>query len=101
MKKLLLSKKQELSEADFLDYPFNFKKKEKEKETKSPIKKNESEDNDINDNKVKNTVNLQNIDFSSFIGTEKKISFLSPSRGRNNLYRKSIFKKTKAIFENL
>jgi len=101
LKKLLLSKKQELSEADFLDYPFNFKKKEKEKETKSPIKKNESEDNDINDNKVKNTVNLQNIDFSSFIGTEKKISFLSPSRGRNNLYRKSIFKKTKAIFENL
>ena len=101
MKKLLFSKKQELSEADFLDYPFNLKKKEKEKETKSPNKNNESEDNDINDNKVKNTVNLQNIDFSSFIGTEKKISFLSPSRGRNNLYRKSIFKKTKAIFENL
>ena len=101
LKKLLFSKKQELSEADFLDYPFNLKKKEKEKETKSPTKKNESEDNDINDNKVKNTVNLQNIDFSSFIGTEKKISFLSPSRGRNNLYRKSIFKKTKAIFENL
>ena len=101
LKKFLYNTKQVLSEADFQDFPFNLKKKEKEKENKSPIKKNESEDNDINDGKIKNTVNLQNIDFSSFIGTEKKISFLSPSRGRNNLYRKSIFKKTKAIFENL
>ena len=101
LKKLLFSKKQELSEADFLDYPFYLKKKEKEKESKSPIKKNESEDNDVNDGKIKNKVNLQNIDFSTFIGTEKKISFLSPSRGRNNLYRRSIFNKTKAIFENL
>ena len=101
LKKFLYNTKQVLSEADFQDFPFNLKKKEKEKENKSPIKKNESEDNDINDGKIKNTVNLQNIDFSSFIGTEKKISFLSPSRGRNNLYRKSIFKKTRAIFENL
>ena len=101
LKKFLYNTKQVLSEADFQDFPFNLKKKEKEKENKSPIKKNESEDNDINDGKIKNTVNLQNIDFSSFIGPEKKISFLSPSRGRNNLYRKSIFKKTKAIFENL
>ena len=101
LKKFLYNTKQVLSEADFQDFPFNLKKKEKEKENKYPIKKNESEDNDINDGKIKNTVNLQNIDFSSFIGTEKKISFLSPSRGRNNLYRKSIFKKTKAIFENL
>ena len=101
LKKFLYNTKQVLSEADFQDFPFNLKKKEKEKENKSPIKKNESEDNDINDGKIKNTVNLQNIDFSSFIGPEKKISFLSPSRGRNNLYRKSIFKKTRAIFENL
>ena len=101
LKKFLYNTKQVLSEADFQDFPFHLKKKEKEKENKYPIKKNESEDNDINDGKIKNTVNLQNIDFSSFIGTEKKISFLSPSRGRNNLYRKSIFKKTKAIFENL
>ena len=101
LKKFLYNTKQVLSEADFQDFPFNLKKKEKEKENKSPIKKNESEDNDINDGKIKNTVNLQNIDFSTFIGTEKKISFLSPSRGRNNLYRKSIFKKTRAIFENL
>ncbi len=99
MKKFLFNNKQELSEADFQDFPFSLKKKEKE--VKSPAKKNESEENDVNDNKVKNTVNLQNIDFSSFIGTEKKISFLSPSRGRANLYRKSIFKKTKAIFDNL
>ena len=99
LKKFLFNTKQELSEADFQDFPFSLKKKEKE--VKSPAKKNESEENDVNDNKVKNTVNLQNIDFSSFIGTEKKISFLSPSRGRANLYRKSIFKKTKAIFDNL
>ena len=99
LKKFLFNTKQELSEADFQDFPFSLKKKEKE--VKTPAKKNESEDNDVNDNKVKNTVNLQNIDFSSFIGTEKKISFLSPSRGRANLYRKSIFKKTKAIFDNL
>ena len=102
LKKFLYNTKQELSEADFQDFPFNLKKKEKEKDIKdNNIKKNESEDNDINDGKIKNTVNLQNIDFSSFIGTEKKISFLSPSRGRNNHYRKSIFKKTKAIFQNL
>ena len=101
LKKFLFNSKQELSEADFQDFPFNLKKKGKEKEIKSPTKKNESEDNDVNDTKIKNTVNLQNVDFSTFIGTEKKISFLSPSRGRNNLYRKSIFKKTKAIFDNL
>ena len=101
LKKFLFNTKQELSEADFQDFPFNLKKKGKEKEIKSPTKKNESEDNDVNDTKIKNTVNLQNVDFSTFIGTEKKISFLSPSRGRNNLYRKSIFKKTKAIFDNL
>ena len=101
LKKFLFSK-QELSEADFQDFPFNLKKKEKDKNMKEPPKKNESEDNEINEvNQYKNNLNLNNIDFSSFIGTEKKISFLSPSRGRNNHYRRSIFQKTKAIFENL
>ena len=101
LKKLLFSK-QELSEADFQDFPFNLKKKEKDKNMKEPPKKNESEDNEINEiNQYKNNLNLNNIDFSSFIGPEKKISFLSPSRGRNNRYRRSIFQKTKAIFENL
>ena len=100
LKKFLYKSKQELSEADFQDFPFSLKKKDKEKNIKSPTKKNESEDNDINDNKVKNKVNLNNIDFSSLIGTEKKISFMSPSR-RDTHYRKSIFKKTNTIFENI
>ena len=100
MKKFLFNTKQQLSEADFQDFPFNIKKKKNEKNEKS-IDKKESEDNEVINEKIKNTVNLQNIDFSSFIGPEKKISFLSPSRGRNNLYRKSIVKKTKIIFENI
>ena len=102
LKKFLFNTKQELSEADFQDFPFNLKKKEKEKITKSPEKKNESEDNELNNEmKAKNHINLKNIDFHGFIGTEKKISFMSPSRGRNNLYRKSIVKKTKAIFDKI
>ena len=104
LKKFLFNTKQELSEADFQDFPLNLKKKEKdiEKITKSPNRKNESDDNDL-DNKLnaKNPINLKNIDFSGFIGQEKKISFMSPSRGRNNLYRKSIVKKTKSIFDNI
>ena len=104
LKKFLFNTKQELSEADFQDFPLNLKKKEKdiEKITKSPNRKNESDDNDL-DNKLnaKNPINLKNIDFSGFIGQEKKISFMSPSRGRNNLYRKSIVKKTKTIFDNI
>ena len=104
LKKLLFNTKQELSEADFQDFPLNLKKKEKNKEKliKSPDKKNESDDNDL-DNKLnaKSPINLKNIDLSGFIGQEKKISFMSPSRGRNNLYRKSIVKKTKSIFDNL
>ena len=102
LKKFLFNTKQELSEADFQDFPFNLKKKEKEKITKTPEKKNESEDNELNNEmKAKNHINLKNIDFHGFIGTEKKISFMSPSRGRNNLYRKSIVKKTKAIFDKI
>ena len=104
LKKFLFNTKQELSEADFQDFPLNLKKKEKdlEKITKSPNRKNESDDNDL-DNKLnsKGPINLKNIDFSGFIGQEKKISFMSPSRGRNNLYRKSIVKKTKSIFDNI
>ena len=104
LKKFLFNTKQELSEADFQDFPLNLKKKEKdiEKITKSPNRKNESDDNDL-DNKLnaKSPINLKNIDFSGFIGQEKKISFMSPSRGRNNLYRKSIVKKTKSIFDNI
>ena len=104
LKKFLFNTKQELSEADFQDFPLNLKKKEKdiEKITKSPNRKNESDDNDL-DNKLnaKSPINLKNIDFSGFIGQEKKISFMSPSRGRNNLYRKSIVKKTKTIFDNI
>ena len=100
MKKFLINTKQRLSEVDFQDFPFTIQKKRKGKKEKS-IEKKESEDNETNNEKIKNTVNLQNIDFSGFIGPEKKISFLSPSRGRNNLYRKTIFKKTKAIFENI
>ena len=104
LKKFLFNTKQELSEADFQDFPLNLKKKEKdiEKMTKSPNRKNESDDNDL-DNKLnaKSPINLKNIDFSGFIGQEKKISFMSPSRGRNNLYRKSIVKKTKTIFDNI
>jgi len=104
LKKFLFNTKQELSEADFQDFPLNLKKKEKdiEKITKSPNRKNESDDNDL-DNKLnaKGPINLKNIDFSGFIGQEKKISFMSPSRGRNNLYRKSIVKKTKTIFDNI
>ena len=104
LKKFLINTKQELSEADFQDFPLNLKKKEKdiEKITKSPNRKNESDDNDL-DNKLnaKSPINLKNIDFSGFIGQEKKISFMSPSRGRNNLYRKSIVKKTKTIFDNI
>ena len=104
LKKVLFNTKQELSEADFQDFPFNLKKKGKnnEKLVKSPDKKNESDDNDL-DNKLnaKGPINLNNVDLSGFIGQEKKISFMSPSRGRNNLYRKSIVKKTKAIFDKI
>ena len=104
LKKVLFNTKQELSEADFQDFPFNLKKKGKnnEKLVKSPDKKNESDDNDL-DNKLnaKGPINLNNVDLSGFIGQEKKISFMSPSRGRNNLYRKSIVKKTKTIFDNI
>ena len=104
LKKFLFNTKQELSEADFQDFPLNLKKKEKdiEKITKSPNRKNESDDNDL-DNKLnaKGPINLNNVDLSGFIGQEKKISFMSPSRGRNNLYRKSIVKKTKTIFDNI
>ena len=104
LKKFLFNTKQELSEADFQDFPLNLKKKEKdiEKITKSPNRKNESDDNDL-DNKLnaKGPINLNNVDLSGFIGQEKKISFMSPSRGRNNLYRKSIVKKTKAIFDKI
>ena len=102
LKRFLFNTKQELSEADFQDFPFKLKKKEKEK--KSQEKKNESEDNDLNINeniRAKNSINLQNINFRGLFDNEKKISFLSPSKGRNNLYRKSIVKKTKVIFENL
>ena len=102
MKRFLFNTKQELSEADFQDFPFKLKKKEKEK--KSQEKKNESEDNDLNINeniRAKNSINLQNINFRGLFDNEKKISFLSPSKGRNNLYRKSIVKKTKVIFESL
>ena len=104
LKKFLFNTKQELSEADFQDFPFNLKKKEKDKEktAKSLDKKNESEDNEL-DNKLnaKSPINLNKIDFSGFIGQEKKISFMSPSRGRNKLYKKSIVKKTKSIFDNI
>jgi hypothetical protein len=102
LKKFLFNTKQELSEADFQDFPFNLKKKEKEKNPKSPEKKNEGEDDELVKNlKAKNPINLKNIDFSAFIGPEKKISFMSPARGRNNLYRKSIYKKTKVIFDKI
>ena len=99
MKKFLFNTKQQLSEADFQDFPFNLKKKGKEKNIKTLAKKDD-EDNELNNEKIKNTVNLQNIDFSGFIETEKKISFLSP-RHRNNKYRKSIVKKTNTIFEKI
>ena len=102
LKKFLFNTKQELSEADFQDFPFNLKKKEKDKNPKSPEKKNEGEDDELEKNlKAKNPINLKNIDFSAFIGPEKKISFMSPARGRNNLYRKSIYKKTKVIFDKI
>ena len=72
---------QELSEADFRDYPYKIKKNEnnksidKKNETES---KDESDDNDLNnrDNDIEKTIKrnfiLQNIDLDKFTGSESR-----------------------------
>jgi hypothetical protein len=79
LKKNYFNTKQELSEADFQDFPFNLKKKENNNEKKEETPRaEESEDNDLNnpenemDKQTKNNLIFQNIDFSKFVGAEKK-----------------------------
>ena len=101
---------QELSEADFRDYPYKIKKNEnnksidKKNETES---KDESDDNDLNnnqDNDIKKTIKrnfiLQNIDLDKFTGSERKIIFNAPPKTKDTSYGKTIWSRRKAIFEN-
>ena len=96
--------KQELSEADFQDFPFNSKKKEKESSDKNEesFSKDESEDKELNnpENESKLNLGFQNVDLSKFIGIEKKIYFKAPGRAKDTSYGKSQFNKRKPIFEN-
>ena len=100
--------KQELSEADFQDFPLNIKKNEnnnnndKKDETTS---RDETEDKEIMNAQneanqdLKNNQGFQNIDLSKFIGIEKKIYFKAPSKSKDS-YGKTLFNRRKPIFEN-
>ena len=107
LKKNYFNTKQELSEADFQDFPFNLKKKENNNEKKEETPRvEESEDNENNpenemDKQTRNNLIFQNIDFSKFVEAEKKIFFNAPVKTKDVSYGKSIFhkNKNKSIFE--
>ena len=101
--------KQELSEADFQEFPFKLKKNENNNDKKDDTPSKEaSEDNDLNnqdeemDKATRNNLILKNIDLNKFVGVEKKIFFNSPIKTKETSYGKTIFNKNKAknIFEN-
>ena len=100
--------RQELSEADFQDFPFSLKKKEKESSDKNEetLSKEESDEKELNipenDSLKDSKLNLgfQNVDLSKFIGIEKKIYFKAPGKTKDTSYGKSLFNKRKPIFEN-
>ena len=98
--------RQELSEADFQDFPLNLKRAENNNDKKDETtSKEETEDKEIVNlekeiNKdIKNNQMFQNIDLSKFIGIEKKIFFKAPSKTKES-YGKTIFNRRKPIFEN-
>ena len=99
--------KQELSEADFQDFPLNIKKNDNNNNDKrdETTSKDETEDkemvnvqNEANQD-LKNNQGFQNIDLSKFIGIEKKIYFKAPSKSKDS-YGKTLFNRRKPIFEN-
>ena len=100
IKKFIYNAKQELSEADFQDFPFSSKKNDNNNDKKEKTtSKEESEDLNNPDNIDKNLKNnFQSVDLSNFIGIEKKIYFKSP-KNKDYSNGKSIFNRRKSIFE--
>ena len=100
---------QELSEADFKDFPFGLENKEnnnndKKEETPSNY---ESDNNNliINpenqvDTALKKNLILKDIDLEKLTGSERKIIFNAPPKTKETSYGRNILGRRKAIFEN-
>ena len=101
--------KQELSEADFRDFPYIIKKKENNnnKDKKELIlNSSDSDDNDFNnpgnemDKALKKKLIMQNIDLEKLTNSERKIIFNAPPKAKETSYSRTILTRRKALSEN-